>query len=138
VADAGTSRGFFVNGRWIGNDASKLVLKPGDVVEYRFSTGEAACDMQKISLALYRNPNGANGMNTALNQRLVVSDTTTVDYYSHAIKSLRITVPADWNGGWQLDVVFGSPIPIVGDIGRTYTGGAVNMLKIAGRGFIGK
>jgi hypothetical protein len=138
VNDAGTSRGFFVNGKWIGNDATKLVLKPLDVVEYRFSTGEAACDTQKISLALYRNPNGANGLNTALNQRLVVNDTTKVEAYSRAIKSLTITVPADWNGGWQLDVAFGSPIPIVGDVGRTYSGGAVNMLKTAAHGFIGK
>jgi hypothetical protein len=135
IADWGSDIGFFVNGAWMGNDVTKLVLKPNDVVMYRFNTSLAACYGQEISLALYRNPNGANGMDTALNQRLVVSNSTTVD---NTTKSLTIKVPADWDGGWQLDVAFGAPIPVIGDIGRTYSGGSTNMLKTAAKGFIGQ
>jgi hypothetical protein len=69
-------------------------------------------------------------------QRLVVSNSLGL-VAGGSINTLKLTVPSSFDGGWQLDVAFGAPLPIVGNIGATYSGGSINLLKTAAAGFIG-
>lgn len=137
IEDNGSELGFWLNGVKVANP-SALVLQPGDDLEYRFKVRNdvSSCAGQKVSLALYRNPNGAFGLYRARNQRLVVSDTT--ESQAGVVKTLKIAVPDAWDGGWQLDVAIGNPLPIIGDIGATYSSSGFYMLRFAAHGFIGK
>lgn len=135
IEDYGSELGFWLNGVKVANPAT-LVLQPGDELVYRFTVRNevSMCAGQKVSMAFYRNPNGANGLDMSKNQRLVASDTTVSE--AGVIKTLRITVPYNWDGGWQLDIVLGDPLPIVGDIGATYSYNGFYMLRFAAHGFI--
>jgi hypothetical protein len=98
------------------------VLHRGDVVKFVYRTTSEACDGQVTTIALYRNPDGGNGlMDTRVNQRLVTS-TTTRSSVGH-VSTLTLRVPKNWECGYQLDVVLGAALPIIGDAGRTYHSG---------------
>lgn len=139
MADAGSTLGFFLNGVWVGNNLGVnsgngtpgLVLKQSDVVEYRFKTSLPTCGGQPVSMALYRNPNGAAGMRSDYAQLMVASSTSNLKA-DGTIGSLQILVPPGFFGGWQLDIAYGNPLPIIGDIGATYG----SMLKTSAAGFV--
>lgn len=102
------------------SDLEDAQLSPGSVINWVYGTYSAACEKQPVALALYAsdgNPIGALALSS--NQTLVASSVNTL--YS-GNKSITLTVPKSFCGPYQLDAVFGQPLPRVGYSASFYNG----------------